>query len=389
MAKSDIPYDKLVFFQEQLGLDKEQLESLDPYRATFIAKKDAFADFLYNRFFQISMTRMILERDERRSLIKEVWAHWFESLFKTPWDESFFRYHWRSGLRHVEVNLDQSYLNLGYCLVRQFCHQITSTEVPSANREGVALTINKMLDLCLLVETNAYMAATSYCDREVMKGISHQIRNPITIIGGNAVRIQKRSSPDTDLYQACQNIILESMRLERLVKDITAYLDMFQREAKHTTVRLQSLISATLDKLADAKPKDARISVALDPSFSDVRGDAKDLEAMFYYLLENSMEALTSQSPYIEIKSHVKSFSSLFIEVEIFNSGQPPKVEDLEDLAAPFSSSKPAGTGLGLPIARLAAKRNLATLVLIPVPGQGTKTIVQLPLPDLYEYRGE
>jgi len=380
MQKSDIPYDKLVFFQEQLGLGSEQLKSLDPYRATFIAKKDEFADFLHERFFRISTTRMILERDERRGLMKDVWARWFETLFKTPWDESFFRYHWRSGLRHVEVNLDQSYLNLGYCLVRQFCDRITSKEVPAANRGNVTLTINKMLDLCLLVETNAYMAAISYCDREVMKGISHQIRNPITIIGGNAVRIQKRSSPNTDLYQACENIILESMRLERLVKDIAAYLDMFQREPKHTTVRLQDLISATLDKLAAAKPKDARISVVLDPSFPDVRGDARDLEAMFYYLLENSMEALTAQNPYIEIKSYVKSFASFFLEIEIFNSGQPPKAEDLDDLAAPFSSSKPAGTGLGLPIAGLAAKRNLATLLLVPFPGQGTKTIVQLPL---------
>jgi signal transduction histidine kinase len=388
MQKSDMPYDKLVFLQEQLGLGSVQLESLDPYRALFIARKYEFAGFLYDRFLQISMTRMILEREERRGLMKDVWAHWFESLFKTPWDESFFRYLWRSGLRHIEVNLDQSYLNLGYCIVRQFCHQIACSEVPVTERVSVCLAISKMLDLCLLVETNAYMAAASYCDREVMKGISHQIRNPITIIGGNALRIQKRSAPNTDLFQACENIILESMRLERLVKDIAAYLDMFQREAKPTTIHLDDLISATLEKLAAAKPNDAKISVVLDPSFPDVRGDVKDLEAMFFYLLENSMEALTSPNPYIEIKSHVKSFSSFFIEVEIFNSGQPPKAEDLEDLAAPFYSSKPAGTGLGLPIARLAVKRNLATLILVPFPGQGTKTIIQLPLPDMYEYKG-
>jgi nitrogen-specific signal transduction histidine kinase len=381
MLKNAMPYEKLLFFQKQIGLSAEELESLAPYRHLFVEKKDELAGFFYNRFYQITRTRMILEHEKRHGAMKEVWARWFQSLFESSWDESFFYYLWHSGLRHVEVNLDQSFINLGFCFIRQFCHQIVCSEIPIGSRGSILLTVNKMLDVCLLIETNAYMSATSYCDREVMKGISHQIRNPVTIIGGNAMRIRKKSEENSELYRACDNIILESMRLERLVKDIVVYLDVFQRESKYGIMSVGELVSSALGRLQPKMPKGTRIDVELDPSFPDVQGDPKDLEAMFYYLLENSMEALSPQNPVIEIKSRVKSFAASFLEVEIFNTGSPPKTEDLEDLSVPFSSSKPTGTGFGLPIARLAAKKNLASLVLLPLPEEGTKTIMHLPIP--------
>ena len=40
------------------------------------------------------------------------------------------------------------------------------------------------------------------------------------------------------------------------------------------------------------------------------------------------------------------------------------------------------GTGFGLSIARLAAIKNYAKLSIKPVPGQGTKAVIMLPLAD-------
>lgn len=381
MQDTSMPYDKLVFFQEQLGLTEEEMERLDPYRSLFIAKKHEFASFLYNHFYQITRTRIILQHERAPGSLKEIWAYWFEAFFSAGWDKSFYGFLWRSGLRHVEVNLDQRFVNLGYCILRQYCHQIVSAEIPVASRGGVLLVIDKMLDLCLLVETNAYMVAASYCDREVMQGISHQIRNPITVIGGNARRLQKKSAADTETYKVLENIIQESKRLERLVVDIAAYIEMFQTEPKYSMASLEGLVAGALDRLSGKKTGDLKIEMDLDPAFPDVHGDPNDLETMFYYILENSIEALPADDPRIVISSRVKSYTSQFLEVVIFNSGAPPKAEDVNHFFAPFSSSKPTGTGFGLPIARLAAKKSLASLALVPVPGKGAKCIVNLPLP--------
>jgi signal transduction histidine kinase len=376
-----IPYESLVFFQKQLGLNKEELAQLAIYRDVFVSKKEEFGNYFYNFCYQISRTRIILQHERRHGFLKIVWANWFESLFTTELDKSFFNQVWRSGIRHVEVNLDQRFINLGYCIARQYCHQIVNAEIPLASRGVVQLIIDKMLDLCLLIETNAYLAASSDCDQEIIKGISHQIRNPITVIGGNARRIQKKVGVESNLYNICEDIIQESRRLERLVVDVAVYIDLIQHESKYIIISLEDIISGALSRLSLKYSMGANIEVKLDPAFPDVQGDPKDLETMFYYLLENSFEALPAEDPTITITSKVQNLATYFLHVEIFNTGTPPEPVDIEHIYTPFYSSKPMGTGFGLPIARLAARKNLASLVLLPVSGEGTRCIIELPLP--------
>ncbi len=123
------------------------------------------------------------------------------------------------------------------------------------------------------------------------------------------------------------------------------------------------------------------IHMDLDPRFPEVQGDPKDLETMFYYLLQNSLEAVNPDNPYIKISSKVKDPTSPFIEIEIFNTGTSPKPEEMGNLFVPFYSSKPYGTGFGLPIAQLAARKDLGELYLEALPDQGTKCLVKLPIP--------
>jgi len=46
-----------------------------------------------------------------------------------------------------------------------------------------------------------------------------------------------------------------------------------------------------------------------------------------------------------------------------------------------MNSSMPYGTGFGLPIAQLAAKKNRGEPCLERVPDRGTKCLIQLPVP--------
>lgn len=123
-----------------------------------------------------------------------------------------------------------------------------------------------------------------------------------------------------------------------------------------------------------------QITLELDSAHPRVQGSSEDLIRMFYYLLQNSLEALDLENPYVKITSKLSEANASFIEVEIFNNGRPPGLEDMDNLFVPFYSSKPYGTGLGLPIAQLAARKNLGDLHLEPVPEQGTRCIVELPI---------
>jgi signal transduction histidine kinase len=102
---------------------------------------------------------------------------------------------------------------------------------------------------------------------------------------------------------------------------------------------------------------------------------------MFYYLLENSLEALDPEDPCIEISSRTVTEGAPFVRIEISNTGTPLNHEEAENIFTPFYSSKPLGTGLGLSIARLAARKNLGDIYLEPVPDEGTRCVIRLPVP--------
>lgn len=376
------PLEKLSFFKKELGLDGKVTEHLDPYRSVFAGKHFEFSEFFHRFFMEIPDTRIILEYEKHQDrLLKYIWPHWFESLFAKDLDDALIANLWRSGLVHVEEKIDQRFINLGYSIVRQFCHMVAKDGVPSSALQGVLSTIDKMIDFCLLVETQAFVTASIRCDIEVVKGLSHQVRNPITVIGGNVIRLQKESEPGSHQNKICESIMTECRRLENMLIDTGVYSEMFRNEHEVNDVDLEILISNVLEKIKMiGLPGNLNVEVDLDPHFKSVKGNEKEYEIMFYHILQNCLEALKPENPYIRISSKMTSPGSPFVHVEVFNAGVPVNEKDMDNLFVPFFSSKPDGTGFGLPIALLVAKKNLGDLFLEPVPNEGTRCVIVLPV---------
>lgn len=382
MTDFQAPHEKLRLFLEKIGIEKIEIDQLEPFRTLFISKKTAFADYFYNFFLDMADTRAILEREREKGLMKRVWAGWFESFFHFRPDDEFLAYLWRVGVRHVEVNLDQRFSNLGFAMIRQFCHQVISTDIPLEQRSQTLSTIDKMLDLCLLVETTAYIENTISCDIEVMSEVADRVRNPAMVIGWNIKRLQGKVSEGTKEYNIYQMLIAENLRLENMVKDIKVYMEMFRGEPEFQRIGIEGLIGSVLEKL-DSRNTYANIKVDLDfnNKASYLRGDPEWFEHLFYYLIQNSMEAAGKENPVIRISSRVENAPPFNIVIDIFNSGNPPQ-EEIEKLFSPFFSTKVTGTGFGLPIARLVAKKHHGTLSIHPAHEQkGTCVTISLPNP--------
>jgi signal transduction histidine kinase len=376
------PLEKLAFFKKKLGLDEKAIEGIDPYRNIFAGKHFEFSEFFHRFFMEIPDTRIILEYEKHQDrLLKYIWPHWFESLFTKELDDAIIVNLWRSGLVHVEEKIDQRFINLGYSIVRQFCHKVAHDNVPPSDLQDILSAIDKMIDFCLLVETQAFVTASIRCDIEVVKGLSHQVRNPITIIGGNVVRLQKESDPGSHNYTICESIMSECRRLEHMLIDTGVYSEMFRDEHEVNDVDLEGLISNVLQKLKKTGvPEKINFEIDLDSHFRHVKGNEKEYEIMFYNILQNCIEALKPENPYIRISSKVTTPDSPFVHIEIFNAGVPVSEKDMDNLFIPFFSSKPEGTGFGLPIALLVAKKNLGDLFLEPVPNEGTRCVIVLPI---------
>ncbi|MFH1488976.1 MAG: ATP-binding protein [Pseudomonadota bacterium] len=375
-----VPFEKLAWFRKKVGIEESDMATLKKYRRFFTAQKGALSDHFFTYFFEIPDTKFFLEHEKRRGLLKKAWGLWFRSLFNEDFSGPFLAHLWKSGLRHVEVNIDHRFITLGYAVVRQFCHHIVRAEVTPSDQVPVMTCIDKMVDFCQLTETHAYIEATTRCDMEVIKGISHQMRNPLTVIGGNILRLQRKVEQESPVYQMCETILEENKRLEAMVTDTAVYSDMFQRASEISNVSIENLISKALEKIEKTHSlKHIQIHIDLDPGLVPVKGDPKDLETMLTSLLQNSIEAVDPHRPHIKITSERKPHDSPFIVLEIFNNGTPPKQEDIEHLFVPFYSSKSHGTGFGLPITQLAARRNLGEITIEPVPNKGTRCRIKLP----------
>ena len=380
MLNVPVPYEKLLLFQEKLGLDNRLMAQLEPHRDIFISRKGDFAAYFHNVFLNIPETRLILEYEQETGRMIRIWTNWFEVIFRSELDNTFFSYLWKIGLRHVEVNLDQRFSNLGFSVIRQFCHMIILSDIPHGNRTVLLQTVDRLLDFCLLVETSAYIEATTRCDIEIIKGIADRVRNPVTVIGGNIRRLQKNVDTGSSAYGVYESLIGENQRLEYMVSDIKMYFEIFQEAPLFRMLLLQKIIGDALLKLQ--KSSSFRISgVAIDipDNASAIKADQRDMEYMFYHLIQNSLEAADPDHPSVRISSRQVASPHHGIEVEIFNNGIPIETAELEKLYSPFFSAKPKGTGFGLPIVRLALRKNFGRISFHPVPGEGTKVFVTLP----------
>ncbi|MFZ5584486.1 MAG: protoglobin domain-containing protein [Thermodesulfobacteriota bacterium] len=379
MSIDPVPLDRLHFFQDRVGLTSADLALVERHGRSFAERHPEFGEFFYEYFWQIPRTRMILEQGRPPRKLQYVLAEWFRRLFSEDFGPDFMQYLWNSGVRHVEVNLDQRYVNLGYCVARQFCQKVAQEALAAELRSEVTAAIDKMLDFCVLVATDSFITMTSRCDRSVIEGIAHQVRNPVTVIGGNIKRLQNQVEPDSNVYQAYERVLGENRRLERMVQDISVYNQLFQSEPQPRACDLAELAELALARLGQSWDlAQFIIERAWDPANRKVAGDPADLETMLYYLLENSLEAADRTGRRLALASRRAGHPGL-VELEIFNTGEPPLASEINGLMAPFHSSKPLGTGFGLPIASLAARRNLGSLSLGPMPGGGTRCLVHLP----------
>lgn len=378
------PHQSLQLLTDKLRLAENDLLVLHSHRDFFIGKKNEFAEFFYEFFFEIPETRILLEHFGKPDVMKLTWATWFERLFRENLDSNFTSYLWRIGLKHVEINLDQRFTSLGFSLVRRFCYRTAVEAFTPQVAVEILPVVDKLVDSSMLVETSAYIEATVRCDVEILKGIADKIRNPMTIIGGNLRRLQRHTDPKDALYHDYDFLISSTSRCEDMIEDINTYVEMFQREARMEQCMLETVIENMLEKLAARKKLEGvKVEVDLSPDARFVRGDPIDLRHLFYHIIENSVEAArASKNPCVRISSFLQSVPPHTVQVELFNNGEAINLANISDIFSPFYSTKPKGSGLGLSIARLALRKNFGEIDFEPIPKEGTKVFLTLEKAD-------
>ncbi|BCL34497.1 GAF domain-containing sensor histidine kinase [Nostoc sp. MS1] len=204
--------------------------------------------------------------------------------------------------------------------------------------------------------------------------IVHEIRNPLTTMTMGLKYFQRTVT--TESAQERLSLALgEATRLENLLSEILLYakLQMLQLCELDANKFMSELLSYT-SEMPEAASRQFEFIPASVPV--KILGDKDKLKQVFINIVRNACEAV---SPGDVIKWEINISSPNHVCINICNGGEPIPPEILSKLTQPFFSTKPSGTGLGLPITKRIVNAHGGELSIHSDTTTGTIVSVQLP----------
>ncbi|MFH1123914.1 MAG: GAF domain-containing protein, partial [Pseudomonadota bacterium] len=159
----------------------------------------------------------------------------------------------------------------------------------------------------------------------LVQGIAHEIRNPITTIGGFAQRIKKDVSENHKVRKYIEIIIEEVNRLEHLVREVREFTDA--QSASLSLERVDKVILEVLKTFSPlAKKQGVKLITDIEHDLPLLKMDPPQLQLALNNLLENALEAMPKGG---ELTLRVKRDNRhLLIAVEDTGCGIPKEQLD-------------------------------------------------------------
>ena len=209
--------------------------------------------------------------------------------------------------------------------------------------------------------------------------VAHEIRNPITVIGGFAENLKKRISPGTKEREFIDLISTEAKRLEEILREVLLFSNKpFFRKEKYD---INKVIIESLDMYKDIF-KNASITVKMN--FSEVTRvyiDKRQVMEGINNLISNAVDAMHNGGT-LTIVTQEKIFRGKnYVAVRITDTGSGISEENILLIFEPFFSTKitKKETGLGLPITKKIVEGHGGFMKIDSRVGKGSTFILYFP----------
>ncbi len=182
--------------------------------------------------------------------------------------------------------------------------------------------------------------------------IAHEIRNPLTLVGGFARRLQKKISPDLQEVKYVELIISEVSRLEKILMNVLTYSREDHLELEYHD--LTRIIEKTL-LIFDDKFQTQKIRIQKEFSSDDkIMIDQDQIVGVLNNLITNAIDAMADGGT-LTINTQKEMVNDVpFLNLKISDTGGGIPEEKISMIFEPFFTTKVLGqgTGLGLPICK-------------------------------------
>ena len=234
----------------------------------------------------------------------------------------------------------------------------------------------------LRIDRDAALRESHELTRQMIKGLAHEIKNPLGGIKGSAQLLEKEL-PAEGLKEYTGIIIEETDRLTSLVDRMLGPRVFANFQSINVHVILERV-----SKLIELEtPEHYRLDRDYDPSIPEIDADPELLLQALLNIARNAMQALKSNpAPHITLTTRIdRQFTiggkphRVVLRIDIKDNG-PGIPEDIQDyLFYPMISGRADGTGLGLSLAQSIINQHRGMVTFATSPGETTFSLY-LPL---------
>lgn len=210
---------------------------------------------------------------------------------------------------------------------------------------------------------------------ELMAGVAHEVRNPLTAIKGYA-QILKQHDLQPMHQQYLAVILKEIDSINRVIQQL---LDFARPRHGHwQPVNLNQLLEECL-VLIQTAGVEARIdfSTEFDPTLTAIEADGELLKQVLLNMLINAVQAITTRG-HIAIRTLAWDEAHQAVEIRDDGCGIAPECQ--KKIFDPFFTTKASGTGLGLALSQRIINAHQGDIQLVSEPGHGAIFTIILPL---------
>jgi two-component system sensor kinase FixL len=218
---------------------------------------------------------------------------------------------------------------------------------------------------------------------EMAAGIAHELNQPLTAITNYARACERfLQLPEPDLAEsrdAVREIGAEALRAGEIIRRLRRMVRA-DEEARESTTLNDIIEELRVLSLADARTHDTGIRFELASGLPPVLVNRVQITQVLVNLIRNALEALT-EVPAGEREITVRTTLAGAGDVEVCVCDNGPGVDPgiADRMFDPFCTTKPNGTGLGLPMSRTIVHAHGGTVSHVPAQPHGACFLVRLP----------
>ncbi|WP_029888858.1 nitrogen regulation protein NR(II) [Polycyclovorans algicola] len=251
-------------------------------------------------------------------------------------------------------------------------------------RQSSGLLIElQALDRHLRISREEWQMAHQEASRELIRGMAHEIKNPLGGIRG-AAQLLEVELPSPEHREYTQVIIREADRLQNLVNRLLGP----NRLPQNSWLNIHEVVEHVRQLVGAELPTEIELLRDYDPSIPDMYGDREQLIQVLLNIVRNGMQALhaSEHGGVITLRTRTQRQVTigavrhrLVIRIDVEDDGPGVPAEMIDRIFYPMVTSRPEGSGLGLPIAHYLVRRHEGMIECRSQPGE-TVFSIYLPL---------